>query len=373
MIWTRRFAFLLAWAALSGCDSKGLPGRNAPEDGAPAPGRTDAFVEPRSPGPPTEVTLAIPADPAPSDVSLEGGRFIRNGAPFFPVGNFLTARDATGPHTHVYLSEKLTDEDRRRILEEAVAADYNVLSIYTYNEHDYDSEPVSPFVGPGFGGAFAEDRLSVWRARLEAVVAAGLHPILWLVPDDSPGIHAAEDAALESYIDDIVSRFDHLPVFYILALEADEYWPDDKVDRLGAFLASRTNRPVGIHQLEGESHLMTRDWVDFAAYQYGFGKSWRQIFDATIRVMTKTQKPVFAMEYDLQGGLEDERLGLAAAFAGAVGVGNGAPSGLARFMEQVPPGANRSRTRHEARLQGPSAQAVADFRTLNVRWVREES
>jgi hypothetical protein len=310
----------------------------------------------------------VEATPGPAvDLTLAPDGFLRGGARFFPVGNFLTARDASGPRTHLYLSDRLTDADRASMLEIARSTGANVLSIYTYNENDYEGVAISPYVRGGFGGAIDDALLETWAGRMEHIVAAGLNPVIWLVPDDSPKIHAAPDSALTAYVDAIVARFDSFPVLWILALEADEYWPDDKIERLGAHLASKTARPVGVHQLEGEHHLMRSSWVDFGAYQYGFGKSWRRIFDDTMRVRRAIGKPLFAMEYDLDGGDEDERRGLAAAFGGAAGVGNGAPVGLARFMASLPPGMKRSRTWSRAQLEGAETAALADMKTLAFR------
>ncbi len=309
---------------------------------------------------------AIPPS-ASASLTLSPSGFLRSSRPFFPVGNFLTSATAEGPRTHVYLSDALTDADRRRILDVAVAAEYNVLSVYTYNESDYDGETISPFQGGGFGGPLDEALLNAWRTRLDDIVAAGLHPILWLVPDDAPRIHAADDSTLAAYVSAMVARFDSLPVLWVLALEADEYWPDDKIHHLGTHLASQTARPVGVHQLQGEFHLMHADWVDFGAYQYGFGKSWRSIFDDTRRVAARLEKPFIAMEYDLEGGTEDERLGLAAAFGGAQGVGNGAPPGLAAFMEGLPAGMTRSRTWTRAATKGAGVAATAHMKTLEFR------
>ncbi len=110
---------------------------------------------------------------------------------------------------------------------------------------------------------------------------------------------------------------------------------------------------------------MHADWVDFGAYQYGFGKSWQEVFDATESTAAALGKPLIGMEYDLNGGDNDDRLGLAAAFGGAVGVGNGAPAGLASFMAGLPANMTSSRTNTHATLEGGGITAVADMGTLS--------
>jgi hypothetical protein len=51
---------------------------------------------------------------------------------------------------------------------------------------------------------------------VEEIVASGLTPIIWLVPDDSPTIHAASDSELRSYVTRMLTTFDSLPVLWIL-------------------------------------------------------------------------------------------------------------------------------------------------------------
>ena len=300
-----------------------------------------------------------------SDLRIEAGRFTRNGEPFFPVGNFLTSESADGPRTHTYLSEQVTDTERQHMLSVASAAGYNVFSIYTYNEGDYGGVAISPYANGGFGGAFDDGKLLLWESRVDAILAAGMHPIIWLVPDDSSGIHGASISELQDYITGMVATFDALPVLWILALEADEYWDASRVNTLGNHLASETVRPVGIHQLNNQSSYMKADWVDFGAYQYGFGKSWQEIFDATVTTAGSLGKPLIAMEYDLDDGSNDDRLGLAAAFGGARGVGNGAPLGLAAFMAGLPESMSSSRTDTHAALEGGGVTAVADLGSLS--------
>jgi len=301
---------------------------------------------------------------ATSDLAIDAGRFTRNGQPFFPVGNFLTSENSSGPRTHTYLSEQVSDGDRQHMISVAVNAGYNVFSIYTYNEGDYGGIAISPFEGGGFGGSFDTAKLATWETRIEAIVSAGLHPIIWLVPDDSSNIHTAGIPELQDYIAEMVDRFDDMPVLWILALEADEYWNASRVQTLGEYLASQTTRPVGLHQLGGQSSMMQAGWVDFGAYQYGFGKSWQEIFDDTVSTSAALGKPMIGMEYDLDDGDNDDRLGLAVAFGGAVGVGNGAPSGLASFMAGLPAGMTSSRTGTHATLDGGGVTAVADMAAM---------
>jgi hypothetical protein len=162
----------------------------------------------------------------------------------------------------------------------------------------------------------------------------------------------------------MLTTFDSLPVLWILALEADEYWSQSKVNALGTHLASETERPVGVHQLHGRSSFMRAAWVDFGSYQYGFGKTWQQIFDDSVTLSASLEKPLIGMEYDLAGGDNAERLGLAAAFGGMVGVGNGAPEGLTEFMQGLPAVMTSSRSGDIAVLEGGGVTATAEMTSL---------
>jgi len=115
----------------------------------------------------------------------------------------------------------------------------------------------------------------------------------------------------KKFITKMVKTFDEFNPMYILGLEADEYWgawnnQEWRVEELGNHLKHVTenvtgyDNPVGIHQVVGKTHLMTQDWVDFGAFQYG-NDAWtpEQIQDLTIE-NNNIGRPFIASEYQYQ-------------------------------------------------------------------------
>ena len=105
--------------------------------------------------------------------------------------------------------------------------------------------------------------------------------------------------------------------------------------------------------------------MDFAVYQYRRGPErdapWAWFYQETLgQRATLPGKPFLAAEYDnLHGGRLARERGLAAVFAGAAGVGNGAPAGLAAFFETLPDGVQPAREGDALLLSAPGVRARA--------------
>jgi hypothetical protein len=312
----------------------------------------------------TTIAQAAPLAP----VEIHGDRFYSGGAPYFPVTHFL-ADPAHGLLSHTYFSSKISDAKRAEIYNQIKSSGYNTIYLYTLNQGDYDSKSVTPYANHLVGGAFDEAKIARWHHTMERFIADGVRPVVWLFADDSPAIRNAPTQELKRYTAKMVDAFDDLPVMWVLALEADEYWSKAKADTLGAYLQSLTNQPViapvGIHQLPGKTDYMTSPWVDFGVYQDGFSNSPTELFDRIKeRKATLDNKPLLAAEYEKGDSLEAQRKGLAAAFAGAAGVGNGGPPGLAAFMQSLPDGMTPSRSGNILMLKGSGVTAIANLATL---------
>jgi len=200
-----------------------------------------------------------------------------------------------------------------------------------------------------------------------------LRPIIWLFADDSFAIRDASTTELKRYISKMVASFDDLPVMWVLALEANEYFSKSKTDELGSHLASLASNPVGVHQTGGRTDYMVSSWVEFGVYQYGFNKTWQTIYSDTVtKKATIGGKPFFAGEYsrasESTNNVRSKQQGLAAAFAGAAGSGNGAPGGLDEFMAQLPDNMSPSRNGDILTLVGgvPLVTATANMNTLEM-------
>lgn len=308
------------------------------------------------------------AQAAVSRVTIQGNRFYSNGQPYFLTTNFLSATSSEPEKfTHTYFSDQVTDGQRSTMLNNMKSQGYNSIFLYTLNEGDYQNRRVTPYQDQLIGGNFNETKITGWRTQLQSMVNQDIRPIIWLFADDSGTIHSASTTEQKRYIQKMVQSFDDLPVMWVLALEADEYWSKAKTDELGVYLQSIAQNPVGVHQLPGRTDYMTSGWVDFGVYQYGFYKPWDQIYNDTLsKKGALNGKPFIAGEYDLNGGNTPLQQGLAAAFAGAAGATNGAPGGLDEFMATLPGNLTPSRNGNTLTLSGGGVTATAQIDSLQM-------
>ncbi|MBX4190093.1 DUF4038 domain-containing protein [Candidatus Parcubacteria bacterium] len=311
---------------------------------------------------PTPTPTPVPGSGSVFPVIVQNNRFYSNGQPYFPTANFLTS---AGGFTHTYFAK---DQGTRQSMINAAKADgNNALYIYTINQGDYGggANSLTPYTSGIIGGTFDDTKISSWRTELNTMISNGLRPIIWLFPDDSSTIANTSSTELKRYIQKMVASFDDLPIMWVLGLEVDEYWTKAQTDDLGAYLKSITQNPVGLHQSQNRTDYMTSSWVDFAAYQYGFSGDWTFIYDTTLsKKSILGTKPVMATEYELNSPSIGAQKGLAAAFAGAIGAGTGAPSALDEFMATLPDNMTPSRNGSILTLTGSGVTATADMNSM---------
>jgi hypothetical protein len=164
----------------------------------------------------------------------------------------------------------------------------------------------------------------------------------------------------------------------VLGLEL-EGWPRERVDRIGRILAQTARNPVGVDQSAVQRQYLDAEWAAFAVYRYAApgahgsasGSGWERIYRETLEVRALMGgRALIAVDYAAANGGEHEARGLAAAFALAAGLGNGAPRGLARLIESLPLDVAASRDGTSLVLSGSKARAEADANTLTFRCVR---
>jgi hypothetical protein len=189
---------------------------------------------------------------------------------------------------------------------------YTHFYLYVYNEKDYGGPSFNYYAKP-----------LAFRALLKELHAAGLMPVVWLVPDDAKTIHAKSTATLKAWMSNLIPNIDDLVSSYVLGLELDEYWPGSKVNALGLHLNTLTNKPIAVHQLKKQWGYAKLGWVDYMVLQYGFGESSSTIKQLTKQCMAALNKPVVAGEYALFDEKKGVPLGNAAVAVGASGFGNG--------------------------------------------------
>ena len=295
-------------------------------------------------------------------VTIQGKRFYSDGKPYFLSTHFLMMNPNS---SHVYFSDSLSDTDREEIVNDIKSGGYNSIFLYTLNQGDYEGKSVSPYQSGIIGGVFNDTKIQSWRNMLIDLIDQGIRPILWLVADESGAIRSASTVELKRYIQKMVQSFDDLPVMWVLGLEIDEYWSKFQADDLGTYLQSIANNPVGIHQLRGQTSMMTSAWVEFAVYQEGFKGDWTTIYSSALEKQTAIgNKPLLFAEYEHGIIVPSFQKGLAAAFAGSAGVGNGAPGSLDEFMASLPDNMVPSRFGNNLYLTGSGMVAVADLINL---------
>ena len=302
------------------------------------------------------------ADGSMKSVTIRGNRFYTDKKPYFLSTHFLMLN----PHSsHVYFSDRLSHTDRGKILDDIKAAGYNSIFLYTLNQGDYHARSVSPYQSGTIGGEFSEAKIQNWRNELVKMLNQDIRPILWLAADDSPAIAKTSGVEFKRYIQKMVQSFDDLPVMWVVGLEVDEYWSKAQAHELGTYLKSIAGNPVGIHQLSGQTSMMTYPWVDFAVYQEGFEGDWTTIYSSALQKQELLgNKPLLFAEYERGISTAAFQKGLAAAFARSAGVGNGAPAKLHNFMANLPDNMVPSRSGTNLYLTGSGMVAVADLINL---------
>ena len=187
--------------------------------------------------------------------------------------------------------------------------------------------------GDGFNGGPDFD-LSIitpkpdWEVQLNTLNAAGLRPVMWLTPDDSPSITSQSLDAQKAHFSEIVNRFDDKVTGYVACLECDEYWDAATTNALVAHLKSITDKPVGVHLTTGiggkKGNKEYYANADYIFLQFGWDKTPADITAMVKQAIAITGKPVVAAEYSKESRSAAARaLGDAACLAGAVGTGNG--------------------------------------------------
>jgi hypothetical protein len=192
--------------------------------------------------------VAEPADAIPplQPVTIQRDRLYSGGSPYFFTSHFLW--DIAGQLTTLnYFADATSTAERQKIFTQITGNGWNSIDILLLNDGDANFPRVSPYTGSSIGGTFDTTKLADWRAQLEMMVDQRVRPILWLRSDDSPLIDGMSVSAFKAFIDRMVQEFDDIPVMWVLALEADEYWTLAEANDYGNHLAAAANNPVGIH------------------------------------------------------------------------------------------------------------------------------
>lgn len=110
-------------------------------------------------------------------------------------------------------------------------------------------------------------------------------------------------ATLQTYLDHMVAAFDSYPVLYVIGLEVDEYWSASTAQALGAYLKSKTSRPVGVHLTIAETRVVDsayKQGFDFIMAQLNSPQSNAQ-YVSDVNSYVLTDRPYIAAEFNVTG------------------------------------------------------------------------
>ncbi|NOY83188.1 MAG: DUF5060 domain-containing protein [Kiritimatiellaeota bacterium] len=209
---------------------------------------------------------------------IAAGRSFRHAAgdPVFLIGNFLD--DAAPPrrrYSHTLFSERLSDLDRRAIVERAAGVHgANKINVYLANRGDYGGLSTTPWLGTAGRNDKTRFDLKRWHMFEDLVRGLdrrGMIAELWFFADDSNfgKLSTADRHRLIRYG---MARLGAFPnTMFVLCLEWQEGWSREMVAADVKFGQAHNpwKRLWSVHGVNGNFAFPDQPWVDFKATQPG--------------------------------------------------------------------------------------------------------
>jgi hypothetical protein len=270
---------------------------------------------------------------------------LQDGKTIFLLGKFLD-RSAPAPlkWSHTFLSEELTEADRRAMLDRHLGMKLNKLNIYLANKGDYGgSLPTTPWVGTAAANDKARFDLRRWRLYerwVQEMRRSGMVAHLWFFADDS-GFGSLPDADRKRLIRYGMARLSgYANTFFTLVLEWEEGWSVQEVETHASYIQEKNpwNRQVGVHGQTGDFDFADASWADYLDIQAGFTGDHSGVHELSLRNRKLAAKPLIQEEISMgEETLGNRQKSWAAFMAGAAGLGTGAGlAALADFAARVP-------------------------------------
>jgi hypothetical protein len=267
-----------------------------------------------------------------------------NGKAVFLLGKFL---DKAAPvplqWSQTFLSEALTDADRRALLDRHRAMKLNKISLYLANKGDYGGTwPTTPWAGTAAANDKTRFDLQRWRLYerwVQELRRTGMIAHLWFFADDS-GFGSLPDADRKRLLRYGMARLSgYANTFFTLVLEWEEGWTTQEVETHAAYLQEKNpwDRPASVHGQSGDFDFPAAPWADYLDLQAGTGTSYDGIHQFGLKNRGLAAKPLIQEELSLGNENTGNRQKSWAAFtAGAAGLGTGATlAPLADFTARV--------------------------------------
>ncbi len=204
--------------------------------------------------------------------------------------------------------------------------------------------------------AWKDSDLARMKERWNAVKAAGLRPIPWLVTDDSAELAQDLFGHAGKYVKKMADAgfFADVPLV-VLGLEMNEkYGSDSGWKSLRAALRTYYSGPIGVHHKSGNDFPYAK-YGEVVLGQLNLGCTTSQV-KSQIKAILKLGKRAIGFEYSRS---PDRSLCLAALEAGAEGVGNWDGGSLPTATNQEPETGNQ---------EPGTVEDAVDYTLLDWRW-----
>lgn len=245
------------------------------------------------------------------------------------------------------LSPKMSDSTFRDRLKHMTDRGCDVAHLILANTADGEA---------GGYAAWKDSDLTRMKERWNAVKAAGLRPIPWLVTDDSAELAQDLFGHAGKYVKKMADAgfFADVPLV-VLGLEMNEkYGSDSGWKNLRAALREHYSGPIGVHHKSGNDFPYAK-YGEVILGQLNPGCTTSQV-KSQIKAILKLGKRAIGFEYSRS---PDRSLCLAALEAGAEGVGNWDGGSLPAATNQEPGTANQ---------EPGTAEDAVDYMLLDWRW-----
>ncbi len=247
--------------------------------------------------------------------------------------------------TFWFLSETLSENDRRDELDYQRSLGVNTMAIYLFNEGDFNNgiHPTNPWVGSCPGCDRTRFDLAHWRTyetwartlRDEGMVAQ-----FWFFADDSGvgGFSMADRLRLIRYGMARMSAYAN--TMFVVTLEWEEGWTASEVDQAGQHLQSFNpwRRLASVHGSPGPFDFPNASWANYMDLQIGILDDWTSNHQNALESRALAAKPSFCQEFAQGYESGFSRIKAWSVFlAGQAGVGSGAYlAWMAEFARTVP-------------------------------------
>ncbi len=253
-----------------------------------------------------------------------------DGTPVYLVGKFLD-RGAPEPirFSHTLLSERLSAEDRRALIDRHVALGLNKMNVYVANRGDYGGISTTPWRGEADDPDRSRFDLARWH-RYEHWVRElredGFFTMMWFFADDSGFGHlpTVDRDRLIQYGMSRLSGYAHTA--FVLCLEWQEGWtPAEVTHHLGVMRAENPwDRLTSVHGTTGDVAFANEPWNDLLILQAGNQASADTVLAMTLRNRVAAPKPLLVEEFGWGKPSDELRVKTwTALLAGAAGIGTG--------------------------------------------------